>query len=353
MLNLSNEFWKGRRVLLTGHTGFKGTWASIILNNMGAKVYGVSLPDKSKNKLFNETNMSQKIECDQGIDIRNLNALRDFFQFVNPEIIMHFAAQPLVRESYINPVETFQTNVLGTVNIFEAAKKLTNLRSIICITSDKCYKNDERIWPYREIDALGGDDPYSASKACSEIAAHSYWHSFFRDTAVNISTVRAGNVVGGGDFSKDRIFNDLITAFTDNKSIVLRNPNATRPWQHVIEPIYGYLGLVQGHLSETFGQFNSFNFGPDVSNVRSVYDLATEAIDAWGSGVNINFDDVETFHEAQILGLDSTKVKLKIGWQPKWNFEKTVKKTINWYKNRSIGKETYLLCLNDLKAYGE
>lgn len=353
MRNLGLDFWKDRRVLLTGHNGFKGTWACIILNSLGAKVYGIALPIENEGSLFVEANMADKIEIDCNLDIRNLTSLADFFKSVDPEIILHFAAQPLVRESYLSPIETLQTNVLGTANVFEASRNLTNLKSIVCVTSDKCYKNDERIWPYREVDQLGGDDPYSASKACAEIIAQSYWHSFFRDREVNISTVRAGNVIGGGDYSKDRIINDIVHCISNDMPLNLRNPTATRPWQHVIEPIYGYLLLVEHHNNTQSGQFSTYNFGPELTNVKSVKDLANAAVAAWGTTIKIDLDLAENFHEAQTLGLDSTKAKMAIGWEPKWNFEKTVSKTVEWYKCRLNGQDPYELCLANLKTYGD
>lgn len=353
MRNLGLDFWKDRRVLLTGHNGFKGTWASIILNALGAKVYGIALPVENDTSLFIEANMTDKIEIDCNLDIRNLRALTDFFKSVDPEIILHFAAQPLVRQSYLSPIETLQTNILGTANVFEASRDLINLKSIVCVTSDKCYKNDERIWPYREVDQLGGDDPYSASKACAEIIAQSYWHSFFRDSEVNISTVRAGNVIGGGDYSKDRIIKDIVHCISRDMPLYLRNPTATRPWQHVIEPIYGYLLLVEHQNNNHSGQFTTYNFGPELTNVKSVKDLSMAAIAAWGTTIKIDLDLVENFHEAQTLGLDSSKAKIDLGWKPIWNFEKTVSKTIEWYKCRMNGQDPYELCLENLKSYGD
>lgn len=353
MRNLDLNFWKGRKVLLTGHNGFKGTWASIVLNKLGAKVYGVSLSAESDSSLFIEAKMANKIEKDCNLDIRKLTPLKEFFKSVDPEIILHFAAQPLVRESYLSPIETLQTNVIGTANVFEASRNLTKLKSMICVTTDKCYKNDERIWPYRELDPLGGDDPYSASKACAEIIAQSYWHSFFRNKNVNISTVRAGNVIGGGDFSKDRILSDIVHCISNDIPLYLRNPTATRPWQHVIEPIYGYLLLVQHHYNSPTGQFDAYNFGPDLTNVKSVTHVANAAVSAWGSAIKIDVDNSKNFHEAQTLSLDSTKVKLITGWEPKWSFEQTISKTIDWYKARLEGRDPYELCLQNLKSYGD
>ena len=353
MRNLDVNFWSDRRVVLTGHNGFKGSWASIILSKLGAEVHGISLPVENDDSLFIEAKVSEKIQTDYNLDICNQDMLSDFINSVDPEVILHFAAQPLVRQSYLSPVETLQTNVIGTANIFEASRKLKNLKSIICVTSDKCYKNDERMSPYRELDTLGGDDPYSASKACAEIIAQSYWHSFFRDRDVNIATVRAGNVIGGGDFAKDRIFSDIVYSISNERPLFLRNPKAIRPWQHVIEPVYGYLLLVEHYYNNLPGEFNSYNFGPELTNVKSVMDVAKAAVSAWGSEIKINLDDSENFHEAQTLGLDSTKVKLAIGWEPKWGFDQTLIKTIDWYKARFDGYDPYELCLQNIKSYGD
>tara|TARA_A100001015_G_scaffold309702_1_gene409641 strand:+ start:1033 stop:2121 length:1089 start_codon:yes stop_codon:yes gene_type:complete len=353
MQNLDSNFWKNKKVLLTGHTGFKGTWASVLLFKLGAKVYGLSLEDNTDCTFYNEANISKKFQVTKNIDINDLHHLEKFFKAVNPDVILHFAAQPLVLESYRNPIETFKTNVIGTANIFEAARNLNFLKSIICVTSDKCYKNNEQVWPYREIDPLGGIDPYSASKSCAEIVAASYWNSFFNKSEIKISTVRSGNVIGGGDYSKNRILTDINNCINENKTLQLRNPNATRPWQHVIEPIYGYLSLVENHFSNKVKNFDSFNFGPELGSYKSVYELCMETSNAWGTKLKIEIEKDNKYHESQKLSLDSSKVKDAINWRPRWNFNQTVTKTVKWYKNILDGKNAYDLCLNDIETYEE
>lgn len=353
MQNLNSNFWKNKKVLLTGHTGFKGTWASILLFKLKAKVYGLSLEGNSDQTFYKNANISEKFQSTENIDINHLHDLKKLFKSVNPDIVLHFAAQPLVLESYKNPIETFKTNVIGTANIFEAARDLKFLKSIICVTSDKCYKNNEQIWPYRETDPLGGIDPYSASKSCAEIVASSYWNSFFKKSEINISTVRSGNVIGGGDYSKNRIITDINNCINYNKTLHLRNPEATRPWQHVIEPIYGYLSLVENHFSNKVKSFDTFNFGPELDSYKSVYELCIKTSTAWGTQLKIEIDKDNKYYESQKLSLDSSKVKDVINWRPRWNFNKTVTKTVKWYKNHLDGKNAYDLCLKDIKTYEE
>lgn len=334
------SFWKNKRVLITGHTGFKGAWLSLWLLNFQATVIGLSLEPDSQPNLFEQLALSQVLESHIA-DIRNAAYVKELIKKTKPDIVFHLAAQPLVRRSYNQPVFTWETNVLGTINVLEALKCCEHICASVFITTDKCYENKEWGYGYRENDPLGGHDPYSSSKAAAEIAIASWRNSFFNscDSRVAIASARAGNVIGGGDWATDRIFPDAMRALSCGKAIPVRNPDATRPWQHVLEPLGGYLLLAQ-RLYEYLSLNNSlvldklqsaFNFGPTLSSNRSVKNLVESILLHW-PGKWIDKSNPEAVHEAKLLNLVTDKAFHYLGWQPVWSFERTVQETVEWYR---------------------
>jgi len=325
----------GKKVLITGHTGFKGSWLSFWLSLMGADVFGISL---EPNTVPNHISLLKYHHITYVQDITDKNALGEIMQSIEPDIIFHLAAQPLVRLSYLNPVETYQTNVMGTVNVLDESRKLKNLKAIIVVTSDKCYDNKEWIWGYRENEALGGKDPYSSSKGCAEIITAAFKHSFFNpekyniDHKVLIASVRAGNVIGGGDWCLDRIVTDMMISATEEKPLLIRYPNATRPWQHVLEPLSGYLLVGMNLLEGNKNAAESWNFGPEIDSNLSVLELVKESSKNWEK-IKYVIDKGSHPHEANFLMLDSSKARKKLMWKPVWDFKCTVEKTVEWYKN--------------------
>ncbi len=333
-MNKLLSVFKGKKVLVTGDTGFKGSWLSFWLDHLGADVMGYALPPKEDLCAYNLMNLAKKIKHVDG-DIRDLKHMKGEIQKFNPEFIFHLAAQAIVRDSYDDPKYTYETNVVGSVNLLEILRETPSVRSAIYVTSDKCYKNKEWIWGYRESDELGGHDPYSSSKACAELVFSSYFDSFFskNKNKIGLASVRAGNVIGGGDFSKDRIVPDCIKALKENKPIVVRNPKATRPWQHVLEPLGGYLLLsskLYGEAANYSG--TSWNFGPNTSSTKTVHDLTRGIIKEWGNGEIVIPQSIDQPHEAGLLQVNCDKAKLMLNWTPKWDFSKTVSETVDWYK---------------------
>jgi CDP-glucose 4,6-dehydratase len=350
-LVMSKDFWQNKSVFITGHSGFKGSWLSLWLSSLGSNVYGYSLEPNTNPNLYSILDIDKNITSSTFGDINNQVSLNKALKECNPEIIIHMAAQPLVRESYITPVETLNTNIIGTANVFDAARDIQNLKVILNVTTDKCYENLERIEPYKETEALGGYDPYSASKACSEIVTSAYRKSFFNDLNINIASARAGNVIGGGDWSQDRLIPDIINANRNKKNLHIRSPYATRPWQHVLEPLSGYMTLVESLYQDGNKYNESWNFGPDAKDVKSV---------AWVSNYcskkleNLNWVDVSNKyspHEAQLLQLDSTKAKTKLKWAPKWSVETALDHTISWYESLANSKDIKKISLNQIKLY--
>lgn len=348
-----SKFYKNKRVLITGDTGFKGSWLALWLNSLGAKVYGYSLPVENENAHFKIICLENDIDHIDG-DLLDYKKLDQTFQNIQPEIVFHLAAQALVRLSYDEPKLTFDTNVAGSVNILEVIRKTNSVKSLIYVTSDKCYKNKEWLWGYRENDELGGHDPYSASKAAAEILFSSYSNSFFSKNAnIGIASVRAGNVIGGGDWALDRIVPDCIRSIMEGKDIEIRNPLATRPWQHVLEPISGYMLLAQ-RLYEDPAKFSgSWNFGPSIESIKTVKVLTEKTIEILENGsVTVGVAD-KNKHEAGLLHLNCDKANHKLGWKAIWNFEETVKITIDWYKNYLNGEDPKMLSLNNINKFME
>lgn len=326
------SIYKGKKVLITGHTGFKGSWLSRILVQAGADVTGFALEPITEPNLYTILNLSNSMNSVIG-DVRDLEALKKVFKESKPEIVFHLAAQPLVRESYVNPVYTYETNVMGTVNVLEALRLSEGVKSFVNITTDKVYENSEWHWGYRENDRLNGFDPYSNSKSCSELVTDSYKKSFFhKEDSTPISTARAGNVIGGGDFSADRIIPDCIKAAGDNEKIIVRNPHSTRPYQHVLECLSGYLVLAKLQYENPMKYCGNYNFGPDDKDCVTTGNLVDIFCETWGNnqGWEDKWDNGP--HEASFLKLDCSKAKSELNWKPKWNINKAVKKTIEWAK---------------------
>lgn len=324
------DFYKGKKVLITGHTGFKGTWLSKILVEAGAEVTGYSLKSPTNPSLYEISGIEKKINSVIG-DVRNLNSLADTFKQCQPEIVFHLAAQPIVRDSYKEPVYTYETNVMGTVNILECIRKNSSVKSFLNVTTDKVYQNNEWEWGYRENEPLDGFDPYSNSKSCSELVTHSYKNSFFAEGTVAISTARAGNVIGGGDFANDRIIPDCIRAAEKNQTIIVRNPHSTRPYQHVLEPLFAYL-LIAKKQYEDIKYAGYYNVGPDECDCITTGALVEMFCKKWGQGITYKDKFIGGPHEANFLKLDCSKIKKTLGWKSRWGVETAIQKTVEWAK---------------------
>lgn len=355
-VDLFNEFYKNKRVLVTGHTGFKGSWLSIWLHEMGAEVVGVGLEPYSEKDNYVLSGIGEKIKADIRADICDGQKMKEIFAEYQPEIVFHLAAQPLVRLSYEIPVETYETNVMGSINIMEAARGTDSVKVMVMITTDKCYENKEQIWGYREEEPMGGYDPYSSSKGAAEIAIASWRRSFFNPTDygtkhhVSIASVRAGNVVGGGDWAKDRIIPDCIRALEADKPIEIRNPKAIRPWQHVLEPLSGYLLLASKMFHEPTKYCEGWNFGPRTESITPVWDVASKLIQNYGKGELRDVSDPNTLHEANLLMLDISKAKFHLGWEPRTNIDQCIVLVADWYK-RYQKEDVYNLCVEQINTF--
>ncbi|MEG0594122.1 MAG: CDP-glucose 4,6-dehydratase [Christensenella sp.] len=326
----TKEFFQNKKVFLTGHTGFKGSWMCELLSLCGAEVTGFALEPPTTPALFVLADIAGRVHSVTG-DVRDLDAVKRAITAAQPEIVIHMAAQPIVRDSYTNPVYTYETNVMGTVNILEATRHIGSVVSFLNVTTDKVYKNNEWEWGYREIDELNGYDPYSNSKSCSELVTDSYKKSFFGDTATAISTARAGNVIGGGDFANDRIVPDCVRAAMEKREIVVRNPYSTRPYQHVLEPLAAYLTIIENQYNNKAAAGN-YNIGPDYADCVSTGALATMFCDLWGGISWKNVSEKNAVHEANFLKLDCSKIKSALGIMPRWNVKTAIQKTVEWSK---------------------
>jgi len=327
--------WKGRRVFLTGHTGFKGSWLALWLGKLGAQIRGYALDPCTQPNLFNLASVGSVIEDIRG-DVRDYAQLEASITQFEPEVVFHLAAQPIVRRSYVDPLGTYGTNVMGTVHLLEAIRKTPSVRAVVCVTTDKCYQNQGWIWPYRENDPLGGHDPYASSKACAEIVSAAYRSSFFsverlQEHHVALATARAGNVIGGGDWSEDRLIPDLVRGFRSGQPVLIRRPNAIRPWQHVLESLHGYMMLAQKLLAEPARFASAYNFGPRDEEVWPVERIANRFVEIWGNGASWIRDSVPSVHEDQVLRLDSSKAHVALGWTPKLKIEAALEWTMAWY----------------------
>jgi CDP-glucose 4,6-dehydratase len=351
----NQPFWQGRKVFITGHTGFKGSWLCLWLNSLGAKVSGYALAPPTDPSLFELANIDDLVDSTFA-DVRDGEALQMALQAAKPEVVIHMAAQPLVRESYHSPVETYAVNVMGTVNLLEAVRMCDTVRAVVNVTSDKCYENREWHWGYRENEPMGGFDPYSSSKGCSELVTAAYRNSFFNfedfdSHGVALASARAGNVIGGGDWAEDRLICDCVRALLKEEKIEIRNPNAIRPWQHVLEPLSGYLLLAQRLYEEGPRFAEGWNFGPNDADARSVEWIVQWLCECWGSGASYHIDQGDHLHEATYLKLDCSKAMLLLGWQPRWNLEKALDSIVEWTQGYKSGVDVRAICLNQIDDY--
>lgn len=354
-LDIFDGFYKGKRVLVTGHTGFKGSWLSIWLHALGAEVVGAGLDPATGRDNFVLTGIGEKINADIRADIRDARKMKQIFAEYQPEIVFHLAAQPLVRLSYDMPVETYQTNVMGTINVMEAIRATDSVKAGVMITTDKCYDNKEQIWGYRENEPMGGYDPYSSSKGAAEIAISSWRRSFFNpcryaDHGKSIASVRAGNVIGGGDWALDRIIPDCIRALESGKPIDIRSPRSIRPWQHVLEPLSGYMLLAKKMWNAPTEYCEGWNFGPRAESISTVWEVAEKVVKHYGKGTLRDLSDPNALHEAKLLMLDISKARFRLGWEPVMGIDRTIAMTTDWYrKYRTM--DVHDLCLRQIGEY--
>jgi len=353
----NNAFWEGKKVFLTGHTGFKGSWLAFWLQKLGANVTGYALSPTIQQSLFHQLGLHSSMTDYRG-DITNLLQIKSALTEIKPQILIHMAAQSLVSESYRSPVHTYSTNVMGTVNVLEAARSIDSIRAILIVTSDKCYENTDIARPYKETDPLGGRDPYSSSKACTELVTQAFRESFYLNSlpiGIGIATARAGNVIGGGDWANDRLSPDAMRAFFKRVPLLVRFPDAIRPWQHVLEPLAGYLLLVERMWDDPHGFSSSWNFGPEQQDITTVSELCDLLVDKFGLGAVWNLDSPSetSFHEAKNLYLDVTKAKNHLGWRTKWELDTAVANTVEWYKLHNANGCLTKLTLRQIDEYSE
>jgi len=351
------SFWHGRRVFLTGHTGFKGSWLSIWLEQLGAEICGLALDPPTDPSLFKDASVAQGMRSEIA-DIRNLERVKAILQEHRPEIVFHMAAQPLVRKSYEDPIDTYTTNVMGTANVLESVRGCDSVRAVVVITTDKCYENKEWIWPYRETDRLGGYDPYSNSKACAELVVSAYRNSFFNPAdysrhGVGVASVRAGNVIGGGDWAEDRLVPDIIRAFMEERPVRIRSPHAVRPWQHVLEPLRGYLAVAESLCEQGVAFGEAWNFGPDQSDAQPVEWIVRELAETWGAGAKWDLEEGVQPHEAQNLRLDCSKAASRLGWRPQLSLKQALAMTSSWYQARLQGQDMQAFTKSQIRSYDE
>jgi CDP-glucose 4,6-dehydratase len=346
---IDQRFWQGKRVFLTGHTGFKGSWLSLWLVSLGAKVKGYALTPPTIPSLFNEAKIDSIVDSQIG-DIRDQELLYESMVAFNPDILIHMAAQPLVRHSYDDPIGTYEINVIGTAKVLEVARSCSNLKAIVNITTDKCYENDGRSKGYKEDDVMGGHDPYSSSKSCAELVSSSYRRSFLQEQDIGLASVRAGNVIGGGDWADDRLIPDILKSFEKGKPVIIRNPKATRPWQHVLEPLSGYLILAQRLYKNQEKYAEGWNFGPNSNDAKSVDWILDKMISKWPNS-SWELDKKSNPHEADFLKLDISKSKSKLGWRPIWGLKHTLDNIIVWHRAWLNKEDMQAMCLTEIKEY--
>ncbi|MGL1935261.1 MAG: CDP-glucose 4,6-dehydratase [Fibrobacterales bacterium] len=353
---INKNFWNGKRVFITGNTGFKGSWLTLWLNSLGANIAGYALSPPTTPSLFKVLGLENDIDHTFA-DIRDLDKLKKSISSFKPDVVFHMAAQPLVRDSYIDPVGTYQTNVMGTVNVLESIRSVESVRAVISVTTDKCYENREWPWGYRENEAMGGYDPYSNSKGCAELVTSAYRNSFFnsenygKSHQVSLASGRAGNVIGGGDWAKDRLIPDILCSFLKGEKVLIRSPYSIRPWQHVLEPLSGYITLAEKLFTDSKGEYaEGWNFGPDDKDAKPVEWIVEKMCSLWGSGASFEIDKSPQPHEATYLKLDISKAKSQLNWNPKWNLEKTLLSIIDWTKSFE-GDNLKELTLSQIKEY--
>lgn len=348
--NISPNFWRSKRVLLSGHTGFKGSWLCLWLQSLGAEVCGLALPPPTKPSLFTDAKVSSGIR-NEILDICNFDAVDFVFQSFRPEIVIHMAAQPLVRFSYQEPIKTYATNVMGTVHILEASRRAKSVKSILNVTTDKCYDNREWVWGYREDERMGGHDPYSSSKGCSELISSAYRRSFLETEGIGLATARAGNVIGGGDWAQDRLIPDIISSLLKDEILEIRNPSAIRPWQHVLEPLCGYLILAEKLFLKEGDAAGAWNFGPRDEDTKSVKWVVENLSAKWGAATNSKLPLGHQPHEANFLKLDISKARLKLGWQPKWSLDTALNKIVDWQQSWCNHEDMRAKCITQIDEY--
>jgi CDP-glucose 4,6-dehydratase len=352
---MNPAFWQGKRVFLTGHTGFKGSWLSLWLQSLGAEVTGYALQPPTQPSLFEQAGVAEGMHSIIG-DIRDLPTLQQAMQQAKPEIVIHMAAQPLVRYSYKNPVETYATNVMGTVHLLESVRNTPGVKAVVNITTDKCYENHEWVWGYRENDPMGGYDPYSNSKGCAELATAAYRNSYFHpdkyaEHGIALATVRAGNVIGGGDWADDRLIPDIMRAITQGQPVNIRNPHAIRPWQHVLEPLCGYMLLAQKLYEQGTSYAEGWNFGPNDEDAKPVQWIVERLTESWGEGASWVLDGGDHPHEAHYLKLDCSKAKARLDWHPRWHLDVTLDAIIDWHRAHLNGLDIKAFTLAQIRQY--
>lgn len=350
VVGLMEEFWRGRRVLVTGHTGFKGGWLSLWLQMMGAEVHGLALDPPTRPSFFDSVDLGGRVASDRRIDILDACAVRQAFAEVRPQVVFHLAAQSLVRLSYADPVGTYMTNVMGTIHVLEAVRQQPGVQAAVVVTTDKCYENLEVERPYAETDALGGHDPYSSSKACAEIVTSSWRRSFLSGASVPVATARAGNVIGGGDWAADRLVPDVLRAVAQGAEMVVRYPDAVRPWQHVLEPLMGYLLLAQRLSVDGHAFAQAWNFGPRQDDCRPVRDVLGLA-SAMCPGLRWRHDGTPPLHEAGLLLLDSTKAQQRLGWHPRWRLNRALGATIDWHDALDAQRDMWAHSVGQIRQF--
>ncbi len=349
-MNVDPAFWRGKRVLLTGHTGFKGSWLSLWLQQLGAELQGYALAPEGEHRLFDAARVGDGMRSTLA-DVRDLATLRAAASAFAPDIVLHLAAQPLVRQSYVDPVQTYATNVMGTVHVLEAARAAPSVRAVVVVTTDKCYENDGRAEGYREDATMGGHDPYSSSKGCAELVTSAYRRSFFGAGPAAVASARAGNVIGGGDWATDRLVPDILRAFERDEPVVIRHPHSTRPWQHVLEPLSGYLVLAQRLWRDGASVAEGWNFGPRDEDAWPVQRVVEQLGARWGGGARWQLDDGVHPHEANLLKLDIAKADARLGWTPRWSLEDALGRVVDWHRAWRAGADARALCLAQISDY--
>ena len=345
------DFWENRKVLITGHTGFKGSWLGLWLSKMGAQVTGYSLNPTTTPSMYELLNIANRLHYSVIGDVRDPQAFTEALHASGPDIVIHMAAQSLVRESYLNPATTYATNVMGTVNMLEAVRSNANVKVVLNVTTDKCYENKEWLWGYREQDPLGGYDPYSSSKGCAELVSAAYRNSFLKEKGIALATARAGNVIGGGDWAKERIIPDAIRSFLSKDPLTIRNPKAIRPWQHVLEPLAGYIMLCQRLFHDPAQFAESWNFGPFEDDAECVSSLVDRIVEIWGEGAHWQLDQKANPHEAGYLRLDCSKARTLLKWKPLWRLPRALNETVEWYKAYYRNADIIDFTLNQIDIY--
>jgi CDP-glucose 4,6-dehydratase len=350
-MSINPDFWRGKSVFLTGHTGFKGSWLSLWLQSLGVKVHGFALEPPTKPNLFTEAQVIDGMASHIYGDIRDLAKVQQAMQTAQPDIVIHMAAQPLVRLSYAEPVDTYSTNVMGTVHVLESARHTSRVKAILVVTTDKCYENKEWAWGYRETEPMGGYDPYSNSKGCAELVTSAYRNSFLQGQSIAVASARAGNVIGGGDWAVDRLLPDILSAFEQSRPVMIRNPLAIRPWQHVLEPLRGYLTLVEHLYTDVIAYSEGWNFGPKDDDAQTVQWIVERMVSVWGNDSSWQLDNGGRPHEANYLKLDISKAQSRLNWRPVIGLKEALSLIIDWSKQRLAGANIHQLTMDQLRTY--